>query len=84
MSNVVGKLDKDHLSVGSFKSRTCEQGIQYRHLFGGDPREEWEDVRSEKEAIQGYVTEAIALDYGVSSTETFEKGPECPQTHLYR
>lgn len=43
-----------------------------------------EDVRSEKEAIQGYVTEAIALDYGVSSTETFEKGPECPQTHLYR
>lgn len=39
MSNVVGKLDKDHLSVGSFKSRTCEQGVQYRYLFGGDPRE---------------------------------------------
>ena len=34
MSNVVGKLDKDHLSVGSFKSRTCEQDIQYRYLFG--------------------------------------------------
>ena len=39
MSNVVGKLDKDHLRVGSFKSRTCEQGVQYRYLFGGDPRE---------------------------------------------
>lgn len=36
---MVGKLDKDHLSMDSFKSRTCERGNQDRYLFGGDPRE---------------------------------------------
>lgn len=40
-------------------------------------------MRLWKKAIKGCVIEVAALDYRVSSTETSEKEPECPQTCLY-
>lgn len=77
---MVGKLDKGHLSMGSFKSRTCERGIQDRYLFGGHPRERNErmlEVR--KKPLKGMWLRPLLWTRGSAPLRHLRRGRSAPR-----